>query len=130
MRKASGFPAQTASLSSPRLGWKAQPSSRAEGFSQGGSPRKGEAFPHSRRQSRFGMLLFGDFDATLLVLERLVQQADLFDSQSPFLQGLVYRLATDGQGAIPHGLLRVVITRLQGQNLVGVGKRRLPIGFL
>ena len=26
----------------PRLGWKAQPSSRAEGVSQGGSPRKGE----------------------------------------------------------------------------------------
>ena len=65
MRKASGFPAQTALLSSPRLGWKAQPSSRAEGVSQGGSPRKGEAFPHSRRQSRFGMLPFGDFDATL-----------------------------------------------------------------
>ena len=53
--------------SSPRLGWKAQPSSRAEGVSQGGSPRKGEAFPHSRRQSRFGMLPFGDFDATLSV---------------------------------------------------------------
>ena len=51
--------------SSPRLGWKAQPSSRAEGVSQGRSPRKGEAFPHSRRQSRFGMLPFGDFDATL-----------------------------------------------------------------
>jgi len=49
----------------PRLGWKAQPSSRAEGVSQGGSPRKGEAFPHSRRRSRFGMLPFGDFDATL-----------------------------------------------------------------
>ena len=41
------------------------PSSRAKGVSQGGSPRKGEAFPHSRRQSRFGMLPFGDFDATL-----------------------------------------------------------------
>src|SRR5208337_5106228 len=51
--------------SSPQLGWKAQPSSRAGGVSQGGSPRKGEAFPHGRRQSRFGMLHFGDFDATL-----------------------------------------------------------------
>ena len=58
-----GFPAQTASLLP--LGWKAQPSSRAEGVSQGGSPRKGEAFPHSRRQSRFAILPFGDFDATL-----------------------------------------------------------------
>ena len=27
---------------SPRLGWKAEPSSRAEGASQGGNPRKGE----------------------------------------------------------------------------------------
>ena len=26
----------------PRLGWKAEPSSRAEGASQGGNPRKGE----------------------------------------------------------------------------------------
>ena len=51
--------------SSPRLGWKAQPSSRPEGVSQGGSPRKGEAFPQSRRQSRFGILPFGDFDAIL-----------------------------------------------------------------
>ena len=50
--------------SSPRLGWKAQPSSRVEGVSQGGGPRKGEAFPHSRRQSRLGMLSLGDFDAT------------------------------------------------------------------
>ncbi len=57
-------------------------------------------------------------------------RGDLFAAQSPFLQGLVYRLATDGQGAIPHGLLRLVIAPLQGQNLVGVGKRRLPIGFL
>jgi general secretion pathway protein A len=48
----------------PRLGWKAQPSSRVEGVSQGGGPRKGEAFPHSRRQSRLGMLSLGDFDAT------------------------------------------------------------------
>jgi hypothetical protein len=40
--------------SSPRLGWKAKPSSRGQGVSQGGSPRKGEAFPHIRRQSRFG----------------------------------------------------------------------------
>ena len=48
--------------SSPRLGWKAQPSSRAVGVGHGGSPRKGEAFPHSRRQSRFGMLPFGDFE--------------------------------------------------------------------
>jgi hypothetical protein len=51
--------------SSPRLGWKAEPSSRAEGVSQGEGPRKGKAFPQSRRQSRFGMLPFGDFDATL-----------------------------------------------------------------
>jgi len=29
------------------------------------APRKGEAFPHSRRQSRFGLLPFGSFDATL-----------------------------------------------------------------
>jgi hypothetical protein len=43
----------------------AQPSSRAGGVSQGGSPRKGEAFPHSRWQSRSGMLPFGDFGATL-----------------------------------------------------------------
>jgi len=49
---------------------------------------------------------------------------------SPFLQGLVYSLATDGQGAILHGLLGLVTTKLQGQNLVGAGKRRLPIGFL
>ena len=53
----------------PPLGWKAKPSSRAEGVSQGASPRKGEAFPHSRRQSRFGMSPFGDFDATLACLE-------------------------------------------------------------
>src|SRR5208337_1066460 len=46
--------------SSPRVGWKAEPSSRPEGVRQGGSPRKGEAFPHSRRQSRFGMLRCGD----------------------------------------------------------------------
>ena len=52
--------------SSPRLGWKAQPSSRAVGVGHGGSPRKGEAFPHSRRQSRFGMLLFGDFNTILV----------------------------------------------------------------
>ncbi|MGA9058178.1 MAG: hypothetical protein WB763_16890, partial [Terriglobia bacterium] len=44
---------------------KAQPSSRAEGVSQGGSPRKGEAFPQSSRQTRLGMLPFKDFDATL-----------------------------------------------------------------
>jgi len=31
----------------------------------GGSPRKGEAFPHSRRQGRFGMLRFGDFGRAL-----------------------------------------------------------------
>src|SRR5208337_75095 len=49
---------------SPRLGWKAQPSSRVEGVSQGGGPRKSEAFPHIRRQSRMGMLPLGDFDAT------------------------------------------------------------------
>jgi hypothetical protein len=49
----------------PPLGWKAKPSSRAEGVSQGASPRKGEAFPHSRRQSRFGILTFGRFDSTL-----------------------------------------------------------------
>jgi hypothetical protein len=66
VRKASGFPTQRSPPSSPRLGWKAQPSSRAEGVSQGGGPRKGEAFPHIRRQSRSGMLRFGDFDATLL----------------------------------------------------------------
>jgi len=47
------------------FGWKAQPSSRAEGGGHGVSPRKGEAFPHSRRQSRFGILPFGDFDPTL-----------------------------------------------------------------
>ena len=29
------------------------------------APRKGEAFPQIRRQSRFGILSFGDFDATL-----------------------------------------------------------------
>ena len=49
----------------PPLGWKAEPSSRAEGVGQGAGPRKGEAFPHSRRQSRFGILPFGDFDAAL-----------------------------------------------------------------
>jgi hypothetical protein len=52
----------------PPLGWKAEPSSRAKGVSQGASPRKGEAFPHPSadgRQSRFGILTFGDFGATL-----------------------------------------------------------------
>ena len=63
VRKASGFPPQTASILP--LGWKAEPSSRAEGVSQGRSFRKGEAFPHIRRQSRFGMLPFADFDASL-----------------------------------------------------------------
>ena len=49
----------------PLLGWKAEPSSRAEGVGEGAGPRKGEAFPHSRRQSRFGILPFGGFDAAL-----------------------------------------------------------------
>jgi len=49
----------------PRLGWKAQPSSRVEGVSQGGGPRKAEAFRRRRRQNRLGMLSLGDFDATL-----------------------------------------------------------------
>jgi len=31
----------------------------------GGGPRKGAAFPQVRRQSRFGVLPFEDFDATL-----------------------------------------------------------------
>jgi hypothetical protein len=48
----------------PRLGWKAQPSSRVGGISEGRT-RKGEAFPQSRRRSRFESLPFGDFDATL-----------------------------------------------------------------
>jgi hypothetical protein len=47
-----------------RLEGGASPPSR--GVSQGLSPRKGEAFPHSRRQSRFGMLLFGDFNTILV----------------------------------------------------------------
>src|SRR5208337_1219874 len=64
-RKACGFRSQTALLLPPHLGWKAEPSSRVGGGSRGGSPRKGEALPHIRRQSRFGMLRFGDFDATL-----------------------------------------------------------------
>ncbi len=66
--------------------------------------RKARGFPHSRRQSRF----FPDFEATLLVLERLVQQAGLFHSQSPFLQGLVCRLRTDGQGVIAAHLKRAL----------------------
>jgi hypothetical protein len=45
----------------PWLGWMAGRSSRAEEVSQGGGPRKGQAFPHIRRQSRF----FRDFNATL-----------------------------------------------------------------
>ena len=63
----------TASLAFPRnpppfipsLGWKAQPSSREKGVSHGPGPRKGEAFSHGRRQSRFGILTFGDVDTTL-----------------------------------------------------------------
>src|SRR5208337_4536489 len=47
----------------PPLGWKAKPSSRAEGVGQGSGPRKGEAFPHIRRQSRFAILPFTDFNA-------------------------------------------------------------------
>ncbi|MGA2476505.1 MAG: hypothetical protein ABSF73_07785, partial [Terriglobia bacterium] len=46
----------------PRLGWKAEPSSRAEGKKGGCLRRKARGFPHSRRQSRF----FRDFDATLM----------------------------------------------------------------
>ncbi|MGD0460775.1 MAG: hypothetical protein ABSC21_23900, partial [Terriglobia bacterium] len=42
-------------------GWKAEPSSRAEGKKGGCLRRKARGFPHSRRQSRF----FRDFDATL-----------------------------------------------------------------
>jgi hypothetical protein len=61
VRKASGFPAKPAS-SLPPLGWKAEPSSRAEGF-RAETPRKGEAFPHSGRQSRVEMLPPGNFDA-------------------------------------------------------------------
>ena len=49
----------------PPLGWKAKPSSRAEGVNQGSGPRKGEAVPHIRRQSRFAIFPFGDFDAAL-----------------------------------------------------------------
>ena len=47
----------------PPLGWKAQPSSRATGISQGAGPGKGKAFPHSRRQSRYGMLPFAGMTA-------------------------------------------------------------------
>ena len=69
--------------------------------------RKARGFPHPAcegGQSR----LFRDFEATLLVLERLVQQAGLFHSQSPFLQGLVCWLTTDGQGAIAACLERAL----------------------
>jgi hypothetical protein len=71
VRKASGFPAQTASLlplgSAGRLSLPAEPR-----VSQGGGLRKGEAFPHVRRQSRFGTLPLGDFDATPVEARRYV----------------------------------------------------------
>jgi hypothetical protein len=42
---------------------------------------KGEAFPHGRRQSRFGILTFGDFDATLTAsLRRHLRSASFEDA--------------------------------------------------
>ena len=42
LRKASGFPGQTVSLFGSPLGWKAEPSSRAEGVREGGGLEKAE----------------------------------------------------------------------------------------
>ena len=62
MRKASGFPATLAPLRS--AGRRSLPAERV-GLVGTQAARKGGAFPHSRRQSRSGILRFGDFDATL-----------------------------------------------------------------
>ena len=64
LRKASGFPATPPPSFLPSAG---RPSLSAErrGLVGTYTPRKGEAFPQVRRQSRRGMLSFGDFDATV-----------------------------------------------------------------
>ena len=66
MRKGFAFPWGLCPDQPPPLGWKAEPSSRAE---EGGGEhgRKARGSPHSRRQSRFGVLPFADFDAILTV---------------------------------------------------------------
>ncbi len=48
---------------------------QAEEVSEGGSPRKGQAFPQIGRQSRFGMSPYGDFDATLRRAQRRGQES-------------------------------------------------------
>jgi hypothetical protein len=49
---------------SPRLGWKAQSSSRAEGSARVEAVAKAQPFPSADGQSRFGVLPFEDFEAT------------------------------------------------------------------
>ena len=67
MRKGFAFPKASA-LTTSRLGWKAEPSSRA-GVQKGGClGRKARGFPHGRRQSRF----FRGIDATLAFLPILL----------------------------------------------------------
>ena len=136
VRKASGFPGQTTSL--VPLGWKAEPSSRAERVSQGRSRQKGKAFPRVRRQSRFGTLPFGDFDAPpeleLRGCEKIVFWRCLVGAIRQLVDG--FRAATRAAPtthffAPSQALLGGIVLGMRGANGLGAGfhfsGRRAPL---